>query len=749
MALISTLKAKKGQTSLPHRRRTLHLNFSEMGSGWKIFAKRRWKFLIFCLALAALLEIFIFNLPFWETISASPSFETLSSSNTQGLAMDSKNEAKKSGREVVDPQVNIDLQSKTPIKFVRLIANPGLKDTPGMQFRVVSYLEGSSDPHPSNYWQLLNPSCPTSLYINTSGAYKHIQIQVRADTGKLFVFYGAVINPRVPFDASPLRILLMLLFVILALFLGPSSPLYRLDLDLRSLFQTSLIVLSTLLLMAFYVGIWYIFEARRIYVGDVGGAPYEVYDILAKSLLHGRLSLDYPVNPQLSALKNPYNYAAWHAIWEHPGKSGITVYWDCAFYHGKYYCYFGVIPALLLFVPFALISGGRSLPTADAALIFSLLSLISLTLLVFKVAKDHLKECSPGSCLLVTWICAIGCGLFFEVFQADTYAIPITCSFFFTFFGLWCWEMSKRRKKGLPHINSWWAFFGSLFMASNLGSRPQFEIASILAIAIFWRSVFKDRSLFSKRSILPSIFICLPYCFVFPLLLAYNHARFGSPFTFGNTYQLTVYDVKKEKWPKMGTLSVLYYYLFEPASLQAAFPFVFEPLPNLQVWQWEGPWIGGLFSALTPAFFFLFLIPWTFSRRRKADTVSVLKDKGYGVYSARRGLISLMGFTLFWILLAALADSYLAGLMQHYVCDFGAPTAFLFIVGVLPLLSLTDSNPHYIQWGYLLRLLLFSALLYSILFHFFACFVNAGDGDIFNQIPRLFFHVKNWFLFLD
>ncbi|MBQ1427306.1 MAG: hypothetical protein IIZ04_00330, partial [Aeriscardovia sp.] len=134
MALISTLKAKKGQTSLPHRRRTLHLTFSEMGSGWKIFAKRRWKFLIFCLALAALLEIFIFNLPFWETISASPSFETFSSSNTQGLAMDSKNEAKKSGREVVDPQVNIDLQSKTPIKFVRLIENPGIKNTPGMEY---------------------------------------------------------------------------------------------------------------------------------------------------------------------------------------------------------------------------------------------------------------------------------------------------------------------------------------------------------------------------------------------------------------------------------------------------------------------------------------------------------------------------------------------------------------------------------------------------------------------------------------
>lgn len=746
MASISTLKAK--HPPFQHHKGHFHIN-SDIIIGWKIFAKRRWKFLIFCLTLAAILEVFVFNLPFWETLSASPSFEAISPYNTHGLVLNSKKDARTQGRTAVSFQVVINMQSKNPIKFVRLMDNGDTQGAAGMQFRVVDFLAGSSTPRPSNYWQLLNPSCPTSLYINTSGAYKHIQIQIRTEPGKPFIFYGIVINPKIPFDASPLRILLMLLFIVLALFLGPASHLYKLELDLRSLFQISLIILSTLLLMAFYIGIWYIFEARRIYVGDVGGAPYEVYDMLAKSLLHGKLSLDYPVNPKLAALKNPYNYTSWHSIWKHPGKSGITVFWDCAFYRGKYYCYFGIIPALLLFVPFALISGGRSLPTPDAVLIFVLLDILSLTLFIFKVAKVHLKECSPGACLLITWICAVGCGLFFEVFQADTYAVPITCSLFLTFFGLWCWEMSKRTKNGQPHINSWWAFFGSLCMASNLGSRPQFEIASILAVAIFWKSVFKDRSLFSKRSVIPSILLSLPYFIVFPLLMVYNHARFDSPFSFGNTYQLTVYDVEGEKWPRMGTLSILYYYLFEPANLQAAFPFVFEPPVDLQIWQWEGPWVGGLLSSLAPAFYFLFLIPWTFSRRRKSDTVSILRDEGYGVYAARRGLISLMGFTLFWILLAALADSYLAGLMQHYVCDFGAPVALLFAVGTLPLLSLTGSNPYYCQWGYLIRLVLFSALLYSLLFHFFSCFVNAGDGDVFRQIPRLFFHVKNWFLFLN
>lgn len=741
MASIATLKAKKGKGA-PSFRRPSRMERDALG-GWRAFAKRRWKFLLFCLALAALLEVFIFNLPFWQTLSSSPSFEILSSYNTQGLVMDSEKNAGTAGWNASGPVVTIEFSSQSPIQYVQLIGAPGAKETTGMQFRVESFLPGSDDPHPSNYWQLLNPSCPSSLYINASG-YKRIMVQVRTDAGKPFAFYGAVVNPKVPFDASPLRILLMLLIVILAVFLGPASPLYKTDLSLRSAFQISLITLSTLLLMAFYVGIWYIFEARRIYVGDAGGAPFELYDQLARALLHGHAWLNLPVNPQLAALKNPYDEAARNKI-----TGGGTIFWDIAFFKGKYYCYFGIIPALLFFVPFSLLTGGRSLPTPDAVLVFVMLDVLSLTLLIFKAASSYFKNCSPAACLLVEWIAAIGCGLFFEDFQANTYAVPITCSIFFTFFGLWCWEMSKRTKKGLPHINSWWAFFGSLFMAANLGSRPQFEIASVLAIAVFWRSVFKDRSLFSKRSILPSIFICLPYFIVFPLLMAYNHARFGSPLNFGNDYQLTVYDVRHEKWPKMGTLSIVYYYLFEPASLQAAFPFVMEPLPDLQVWQWEGPWIGGLFSALAPAFFVAFLTPWAFSRRRKADTVSVLKDKGYGVYSLRRGIVSFMGFTLFWAILAVLADSYLAGLMQHYVADFGVPLSLIFAGGALALLSLSFSHPGYVQWGYLLRLFLFSALLYSLLFHFFACFVNAGSGDIFNQVPRLYFHVKNWFLFLD
>ncbi|MBQ1424794.1 MAG: hypothetical protein IIY98_01500, partial [Aeriscardovia sp.] len=521
MASIATLKAKKGKGA-PSFHRPPRMERDALG-GWRAFAKRRWKFLLFCLALAALLEVFIFNLPFWQTLSSSPSFEILSSYNTQGLVMDSEKNAGTAGWNASGPVVIIEFSSQSPIRYVQLIGAPGAKDKAGMQFKVESFLPGSDDPHPSNYWQLLNPSCPSSLYINASG-YKRITVQVRTDAGKPFAFYGAVVNPKVPFDASPLRILLMLLVVILAVFLGPASPLYKTDLSLRSAFQISLITLSTLLLMAFYVGIWYIFEARRIYVGDAGGAPFELYDQLARALLHGHAWLNLPVNPQLAALKNPYDEAARNKI-----TGGGTIFWDIAFFKGKYYCYFGVIPALLFFVPFSLLTGGRSLPTPDAVLVFVMLDVLSLTLLIFKAASSYFKNCSPAACLLVEWIAAIGCGLFFEDFQADTYAVPITCSIFFTFFGLWCWEMSKRTKRGLPHINSWWAFFGSLFMAANLGSRPQFEIASVLAIAVFWRSVFKDRSLFSKRSILPSIFICLPYFIVFPLLMTYNHARFGSP----------------------------------------------------------------------------------------------------------------------------------------------------------------------------------------------------------------------------
>ena len=59
-------------------------------------------------------------------------------------------------------------------------------------------------------------------------------------------------------------------------------------------------------------------------------------------------------------------------------------------------------------------------------------------------------------------------------------------------------------------------------------------------------------------------------------LMWYNNARFGSPFDFGASYQLTVSDIHANKIHAAGFMPMLYHYIFQYPRPRCTFPF-FEP----------------------------------------------------------------------------------------------------------------------------------------------------------------------------
>lgn len=54
----------------------------------------------------------------------------------------------------------------------------------------------------------------------------------------------------------------------------------------------------------------------------------------------GQICLDLPVDPRLATMENPYDTSARNAL-------GVSYHWDRAFFGGRYYSYFGVVPVLL------------------------------------------------------------------------------------------------------------------------------------------------------------------------------------------------------------------------------------------------------------------------------------------------------------------------------------------------------------------------------------------------------------------
>ena len=65
--------------------------------------------------------------------------------------------------------------------------------------------------------------------------------------------------------------------------------------------------------------------------------------------------------------------------------------WDAAFYNGKYYIYFGILPALILLIPYYMVTGEYMLSSL-AILIFSVLTIISMKELIKSIYKRYFKD---------------------------------------------------------------------------------------------------------------------------------------------------------------------------------------------------------------------------------------------------------------------------------------------------------------------------------------------------------------------
>ena len=163
------------------------------------------------------------------------------------------------------------------------------------------------------------------------------------------------------------------------------------------------------------------------------GAVYDdgqQYAYLADSILAGRTWLDLQVPDWLAEMDNPYNA---DERFEHAYETGEPFYWDFAFYNGRYYCYFGALPALVAFVPFKVLTG-HDLRTDYAVAFFAVLLAVAVAVFLFKFMRRFAPETSLGVYLLSFMLFIMGCATLTQVFYPLFYSLPplagLTCIFF-------------------------------------------------------------------------------------------------------------------------------------------------------------------------------------------------------------------------------------------------------------------------------------------------------------------------------
>ncbi|MBR3036698.1 MAG: hypothetical protein IKI54_05350 [Lachnospiraceae bacterium] len=257
------------------------------------------------------------------------------------------------------------------------------------------------------------------------------------------------------------------------------------------------------------------------------------YEVMADSLLEGHLDLRYDDDSieDLDKLENPYDPKA-------RSEAKIYYHWDHAFYNHKYYMYFGIVPVILLFLPFKAIFG-VSLTTYHATQVFVLAGVIGMYMLLYELARRFLKKLpyvtflyfAAAVSLLSFWY-ATGCPALYCTAITAGICMEVWSLFFF-FRAVF---IEKEENKQIL-----FAALGSLFGALTFGCRPTIGLANILVIPLLVVYLQKKKSI-TKELVLKLILAALPYVVIGVLLMVYNAVRFGSPFEFGQRWQLTNAD---------------------------------------------------------------------------------------------------------------------------------------------------------------------------------------------------------------
>lgn len=486
-------------------------------------------------------------------------------------------------------------------------------------------------------------------------------------------------NARIPFAFSPYRAAVFFAAFLLAFALRPGSTLYRVPLHRPSASPAEEAAMSrtsrsgskflfTALCVLLLFGIGASMTASGGYLFRNIAPHQEQYNDLADAFLHGKLYLYRSEVPDwLIAMDNPYDTVARDRLSE---ENGTGYYWDAAYYNGRYYVYFGVLPVLLLYLPFRALTG-MALPNAVAILMFGLLYLAALFYLLYALLCRYGRpERTPFLLyLLLGALVATASGVFSLFAYPDLYSVPILAGLFTMCAGLGLWLRAKRQDGTYSGIR---LFFGSLFVALTAACRPQLLLLAFFALPLFGSAVFRERTLFSQKTWRATLALCLPFLLVALPLCFYNAARFASPFDFGANYNLTTNDMTVRGY-RVGRLGLAAFtYLFQPPSLTAAFPFLSPAVLSstyMGVTVAEGTY-GGLFAVCPFALFALLL----FVCRRE--------NRGRGRYAAAL-------FFLFAGVFLALFDAQGAGLLQRYYADFSLP---ILLSAFLSFLSLYEAG---------------------------------------------------------
>lgn len=351
-------------------------------------------------------------------------------------------------------------------------------------------------------------------------------------------------------------------------------------------------------LLVILISYWYITSGLWVW-----NSYSRYFDRQADAFLAGSLALLEKPSTQLLALANPYDYH---------NRAGVGHLWDVSLYQGKFYLYWGPVPAVLA-AALKLIHPGQV--EDQYLLMFFMVGLtVVLAALLHWLRKTFFPNTPAWTVLLLTMIGGLSTPVLWLINRPSVYETAIAGGDFFLVLGLYAALRGMAARRG----NAWLAV-AALAWGASVGCRVN------NAIAVIWLAALTGLFLMfrAKRTwgwVVPAVCLGLPLLACAAGLGWYNLARFGSLLETGHRYQLTGPALPADYNLVISARYIvpnLYNYLFRPLVYSwKDFPFVFAPNLNQKMWPWfiwlpehyySAEPVAGIFLSIP--FFWLIALP--------------------------------------------------------------------------------------------------------------------------------------------
>jgi hypothetical protein len=255
-------------------------------------------------------------------------------------------------------------------------------------------------------------------------------------------------------------------------------------------------------------------------------------------------------------------------------------------YKGRYYLYFGVAPAAVLFLPWRVLTGAQLAQYWAAAMFVSAGYLASVALLG-RLKREYFPGVSPR--LLFASALLLGLMNWWPLLlsRVGVWEVPIASAYCFAMLTVLFIHIAAGKRRGAG-----WLAAASLSCGLAIASRPNYILGSaVLALPLlflWWteRASPAGRGAWTGR-------LCaalLPIACIGALVGSYNLLRFGSPLEFGTRFMTTPDPVPAKGFSISYAWTNFYLYFLAPAHFSPWFPFFkLSRVPDLPSGYAAGP----------------------------------------------------------------------------------------------------------------------------------------------------------------